>query len=197
MKNTSVAAGVGGNLLLFFIKLYIGISSNCLSVYCDAINNLGDTAACGIALASFLLIRRMDERRGVRTQSLSTLFISIFIAVTGVYFIYNGLERTMYPLPVSYATRYAVLLAATVPLKALLGVVFASFNRKRESAILRALVLDSILDCFITLAALMSLLLIQRVNFAADGIFALITGGVITVSAMRNIIGESRRLIND
>ena len=200
MKNTSAAAGVigvTGNLLLFFIKLYIGISSNCLSVYCDAINNLGDTAACGIALASFLLIRRMDERRGVRTQSLSTLFISIFIAVTGVYFIYNGLERTMYPLPVSYATRYAVLLAATVPLKALLGVVFASFNRKRESAILRALVLDSILDCFITLAALMSLLLIQRVNFAADGIFALITGGVITVSALRNIIGESRRLIND
>lgn len=200
MKNTSAAAGaigVAGNLLLFFTKLYIGLSSNCLSVYCDAINNLGDTAACCVALASFLLIRKMNERQSGRTQSLSTLFISIFIAVTGAYFIYNGLERTMYPLPVSYATRYAVLLAVTVPVKALLGVAFHAFNKKRESAVLKALVLDSILDCFITLTALMSLLLVKRINFAADGIFAIVTGAVITVSAIKNIIGESRRLIND
>ncbi len=43
----------------------------------------------------------------------------------------------------------------------------------------------------------MSLVLIQKVNFAVDGIFAVITGGAITVSAVRNIIKETKFLIND
>ena len=200
VKNAAIKAGaigLAGNLLLFFVKLYIGISSNSLAIYCDAINNLGDTFACGIALLGFFMIKKMSERQSLRTQSLCTLFISLFIAATGCYFVYNGLERLMYPMPVSYSVKYAVMLAATIGVKILMGLMFRAFNRGADSSVLKALFLDSFLDCFITLAALMSLILIQRVNFAADGIFAIATGSIITLSAIRNILQEAKYLIND
>jgi cation diffusion facilitator family transporter len=199
-KNAGLIAALLGVVLNFSLcltKVFIGISSNSLAIYCDAINNLGDCFACVIALLGFALVKKQTERQRIRTQSLFTNYISVFIAVTGIYFVYNGIERMMYPLPVSYAVRYAVTLAVTIVIKFLMGIMFRAFNKKEGSPVLSALSLDSFLDCFVTLAALMSLVLVEKVNYAVDGLFAIITGSIITVSAIKNIIKESKALIID
>ena len=185
------------NFLLFLTKLYVGVATNSLSVYCDAVNNLGDTFACGLAVLGFALSRRMETRRAGRTQSLLTFVISIVIAVTGFYFAYNGLERLLYPLPVSYSAGYAAAVGATIGVKLLLALLFRHANKTTPSPVLRALTLDSVLDCFITLFAWMGLFLIVRVRFAADGLFAILCGAVITVSAVRAVIAEAKYLINE
>ena len=200
LKNKLLAASVFGftaNFLLFLVKVYVGISSSSLSIYCDAVNNLGDTFACAAALGGFLLIRRLGERQSLRLQSLLTFVISLIIALTGGYFVYNGLERVMYPLPVSYLTKYAVIISITIIVKLLMGLFFRFINKKEGSAVLKALELDSFLDCFITLSTLMSLVLVGKLGFAADGIFAIITGSVITVSAVKSLVHETKYLIND
>lgn len=200
MKNYGTAAAVTGtalNFMLFLTKVYIGISSNSLSIYCDAINNLGDTFACIIAAAGFLLVRKYTERQSARTQSLFTFVIDLIIAVTGAYFVYNGMERVLYPLPVSYSSKYALVILATIVVKIVMAIVYSVFNSKAPSPVLKAMVTDSILDCFITLATLMSLFLVPRTEFAVDGFFAIITGLAITVSAVKNIIEQSKYLIND
>ena len=50
------AFGIVCNFLLFLVKLFVGISSNSLAVYCDSINNLGDIFASLIALFGFIFI---------------------------------------------------------------------------------------------------------------------------------------------
>ena len=200
VKRTALAAVVAGaavNFLLFLVKLYVGVATNSLSVYCDAVNNLGDTFACGVAVLGFALSRRLDARRAGREQSLATFVISIVIAVTGFYFVYNGLERLLYPLPISYSAGYAAVIAATIAVKLLLALLFHRAGKASPSPVLRALVLDSMLDCFITLFALMGLFLIVRVRFAADGVFAILCGAAVTVSAVRAVSAEARYLINE
>lgn len=200
MKNIGIIAsaiGLVANFALFLTKIYVGISSNSLSIYCDAINNLGDTLACAIAVGGFLLAKRMSDLHSTRAQSLCTFVISIIIAVTGGYFVYNGVQRLFYPLPVSYSKKYAVVIIATIFVKVLMGVMFIAFNRRAHSTVLRAMVLDSFLDCFVTLFALMGLVLVARVNFAVDAVFAIITGTMITVSALRTIVAESKYLITN
>lgn len=189
--------GIFVNLMLFFIKLYIGISANSLAVYCDAVNNLGDTLSCAVALAGFFALKRLDEKKANRLQSLCTFVIELVITFTGGYFVYNGLERLFYPLPVTYSKKYAVLIAVTVLVKALMAVMYKAFNKKANSAVLKAMILDSVLDCFITLFALMSLILVAKVNYAVDGVFAIITGSAITVTAIRELISQVKYLIND
>lgn len=189
--------GLVANFGLFLTKLYVGISSNSLAIYCDAINNLGDTFSCVIGILGFILITKMSEIKSKRTQSLFTFVISIIIAVSGIYFVYNGADRLLYPLPVSYTVKYAIIIILTVFAKIIMGIMYALFNKKQKSAMLKALVLDSFLDCFVTIFALMSLFLIGKINFAVDGIFAIITGGMITASAIKNIVEESKYLINN
>lgn len=193
----ATAIGVFANLLLFFIKLYIGISANSLAVYCDAVNNLGDTLACAVALAGFFAVKRLDETRSCRLQSLCTFVIELVITFTGCYFVYNGLERMLYPLPVTYSKKYALLIAVTIPAKALMAAMYKAFNKKADSAVLKALILDGVLDCFVTLFALMSLLLVAKVNYAVDGVFAIITGSAITITAVRELISQAKYLINN
>ena len=60
---------------------------------------------------------------------------------------------------------------------------------------LKALEMDCYLDCFVTAAALMSLVLNDVVHFPIDGTFAVIAGAFITVSAIKNVIREAKYLI--
>jgi divalent metal cation (Fe/Co/Zn/Cd) transporter len=63
--------------------------------------------------------------------------------------------------------------------------------------VFKAMVLDSFLDCAVTLFALMGLFLITKLNFSIDGIFAIIVGIFVTVSAVKNIIEQTKFLINN
>ena len=198
MKNAGLKAVIFGavlNFTLAVIKLYIGISSNLLTIYCDAVNNLADNFSCVLAIGGFILVKKLGEKQSERAQSLCTFVISAIVAVTGIYFVYNGLERFLYPTPVVYSIKYAVLIAVTVGVKIFMAVMYKAFNKHENSDVLRALVTDSILDCFITVAALMSLFLVSKLNYAVDGVFAIVTGGIITVSAIRSLIKEAKFLV--
>lgn len=200
IKKPALMAGIIGcavNFILFLTKLYIGFASNSLSIYCDAVNNLGDTFSCVIAIFGILLSLKLGQNEGERAQSLASFVISAFITVCGIYFVYNGLDRVMYPLPVSYFLKYALIIIATIFVKILLALLFFFANKKQPSPVLKALFLDSVLDCFITLFVVMGLFLIKKINLAIDGYFALICGGVITAFAIKNIIGEAKYLITD
>lgn len=200
MKNIHITAvSIGGlvNLGLFFAKLYVGISSNSLAVYCDAINNLGDTFACIIGIIGFIFAKKTGERKQKRIQSLCTFVISIIICVTGAYFVYNGMERLMYPLKISYSNEYALIISITIAVKIIMGVMFIAFNKREPSPVLKALVTDSFLDCGITLFTLMGMFLIVKVQFAVDGIFAIVIGTAVTVSSLKNLIQQAKYLVND
>lgn len=200
MKNAGLKAVIIGavlNFALVIIKFYIGVSSNSLTIYCDAVNNLADTISCGIAIIGFVLIKKLGEKQSDRLQSLCAFVINIFIAVTGFYFVYSGLERMMYPLPVGYSLKYVILLGATVFVKIAMGFMYRAFNKSENSTVLRSLVLDSFLDCFITVAALMSLILVAKIRYAVDGAFAIVTGGFIFAAAVKGIINEAKFLVNN
>lgn len=189
--------GIFMNFALFAAKLYVALSANSLSVYCDSVNNLLDVISCVLGLVAFILCARLDDRQAQRLQSLCTFVIGLIITLTGVYFIYNGIQRTLYPAPITYSIIYVKMLTVTIPAKALMAYVYRRLNRGIDTSVLKALLLDSLLDCAITAFALIGLLLVPEVGFALDGAFAISLGGVITVTAVSSTLKEARHLIND
>ena len=112
MGKLGIKAAVFGlmtNFILFLIKLYISVSSNSLTIYCDAVNNLADTLSCIVALAGFIIILKVSERKSKRIQALASFLIGIALIAVGLYFAYNGLERLMYPIAVSYSVKICVI----------------------------------------------------------------------------------------
>lgn len=199
MGKTGVKTAVFGftlNFALFLIKLFVSISSGSLAIYCDGINNLGDTLSCIIALIGFILAIKLNERKNSRAQALASFVIGLILAVTGGYFAYNGVERFLYPVQISYSFKYAILIAVTVIVKLIMGIVYLSVNKKHSSPVYKALITDSFLDCVVTACTLMSLTLSVKINFAIDGIISVIIGIAVAVSAIKSIIEQSKYLIN-
>lgn len=185
------------NFVLFLIKLFVSISSGSLAIYCDGINNLGDTLSCIIALVGFLLIMKQGERKSMRIQALAAFVIGLILAVTGAYFAYNGVERLMYPVAISYLKKYALLIAVTILVKAIMGIVYYRLNKKSKSPVLKTLIADSILDTVITISALLSLTLSVKINFAIDSVISVAIGLIVCVSAVRTVISQGKYLISD
>lgn len=189
--------GLTLNFILFLIKLYVSISSGSLAIYCDGINNLGDTLSCIIALTGFLFAIKLNETKSSRAQALASFVIGLILAITGGYFAYNGVERLLYPVQISYSFKYAVLIATTILVKLVMGIVYLSVNKKHPSPVYKALITDSFLDCVVTACTLMSLTLSVKINFAIDGIISVAIGLAVAVSAVKSIVEQSKYLINN
>lgn len=200
MGKTGVKAAVFGltvNFALFLIKLYVSISSGSLAIYCDGINNLGDTLSCIIALVGFALAIRLDEKKSSRAQSLASFVIGLILAFTGAYFAYNGIERLMYPVPISFLYKYAILISVTALAKLIMGIVYFKINKKHASPVYKTLIMDSFLDCAVTLSTLISLTLSVKINFAIDSILSIVIGIAVATSAVKTLWAQCKYLIND
>lgn len=202
-KNRIFAAGAGAgvNLLLFFIKLYIGLSVNSIAIYTDALNSLADCAVCVAAIIGFILIsagrnQKYPFGKG-KSEELLNLTVSAVIVIAGCAFAYASLERFMYPVPVWYSSLYAVIIAATAAVKLALFLFYRTISKKYGSETMNGIAADSVLDFFITLCTLFSFTLSSKLSFSVDGIagiiisIILIVQGVkMTASACKKIIGR-------
>ncbi|MGN1201646.1 MAG: cation diffusion facilitator family transporter [Eubacterium sp.] len=189
--------GFIANFILFLVKLYISVSSNSMSIYCDAVNNLADTLFCIVALAGFIIILKLDERRSKRVQALASFVIGIALVAVGFYFAYSGIERLMYPTAVSYSKKYALLVALTIAVKIVMGIIYIFINKKQASPVFKTLILDSFLDSGITLVALVGFTLATKINYAIDGVFSVIIGIAVAVSAFKTVAEQTKFLVNE
>lgn len=193
-----IVAGIV-NLILFFIKYYIGVHTNSLCIYTDSINNLMDTLSLCLALVGISFINKPATDRFKfgfgRMESITTFIMSLIMTVAGCSFAYNSLSRLMTPVPVWYFSKYAVIIGLTCLVKLLLGVVFNFRYKKTKSSVLKTVMLDSYLDCAITLMTLISFTLSNSIGFAFDAVLGLIISLIIAILGIRLIISSISELI--
>ena len=199
-KNKTVSAACAAvlcvNLLLFFTKLFIGLSANSISVYSDAVNNLFDSLSGALAFGSAIAVSRGSGYFAAKTEQLLSFIISCFIGFSGFYFLYSSAERLMYPTPVWYTQKYFILLCATTAAKLLLFFILRVFSRKKASPVIRLMATDSLLDFFIGLTTLLTLWLTKNGSYAFDAVCGIIISCVVLVSAVKGIVGAVKLLIN-
>ena len=190
--------GVLCNFILFLIKLYVGISTTSLAIYCDSVNNLGDTFSCLIAILGFaFVLKTNNEKKGDRIQSLSSFVIGIIVAVTGASCVYTGLERFMYPVQVSYSIRYALLICVTAVVKLAMGLIYMRIDEKSPSPVIKTLILDSFLDFGITVSTVCGLFLVEKLNYAVDGVLGIAIGISIVISSSKSVWQQAKKLVNE
>lgn len=182
------------NLILFSVKLFIGLSSNSISVYSDAVNNLFDSLSGILTLGSVFFAGSGYFKK--KTEQLLSFIIACFIGFSGIYFLYSSFERLMYPTPVWYTQKYFILLCATTAVKLLLYFVLKKTSAKNSSPVTRLMATDSLLDFFIGLTTLLTLLLSKSGNYAFDAICGIVISIVIIVSAVKSTVNAVKQLIN-
>lgn len=185
-----VSVGAAVNLFLFFIKLYIGLSSNSVAIYADSLNSLIDSIVCltvavGFGVASSGSNAVYPFGKG-RIEELTELLISVVIIASGAAFAYTSFERVLYPVPVWYSTLYAVLIAVGAVIKLLLSAFFTVFSKKLGSETVKGIASDSRLDFFITLCTLLSFTLSSKTEFSVDGAAGIIISTVLIIGGIKS-----------
>lgn len=193
----AVAAGAGVNLLLFFAKLYIGLSTNSIAVYADSLNSLTDFGVCTAAAVGFFVASVAPDKnypygRG-RAETLTELLVAAVIFASGFAFAYMSFERVLYPVPVWYSSLYAVIIAVTASVKLAMALLFLKASKKLGSDAVKGIAADSGLDFMITLCTLISFVLSPKAGFSVDGIAGILISLVLIVqgiNAFRIALGK-------
>ncbi len=187
-----VLIALSADLILFFVKLYIGVSSSSVAIYSDAINNLLDAISCLMCVAAAQLMAK-PARPGfpdgyARAEDVCSFLMSILILLTGVYVGYTSLDRLLYPRPVTFQVMYAVLIALGAAVKLGLFLLFRRFyNRKLDSDIFRTISQDSLADFFSTCVILLSFAVTHFGKLQLDAAAGMAMSVFIIINAVRLI----------
>ena len=187
------------NLLLFFVKLYVGLSANSITVYSDAVNNLFDSLSGGISFAGLFAISRAADLSAAHTlkkgEQLFSLLISVLLTFTALYFFYSSLERLVNPWPVSFTSLHVWALLGTALAKLGMLFVYRRGNRKTPSGVLRLMAMDCLLDFFITLTSVFTLWLSAKGAFRADAVCGVGISIAIAAPAVKSVLTNAAALV--
>ncbi|MDO4847324.1 MAG: cation diffusion facilitator family transporter [Clostridiaceae bacterium] len=198
-KSLICALAAAADLALFSVKLFVAVSSNSISIYVDSLNSLADMLVAVIAVIGFrVALMPADEKHPFgygKIEEVVNLLLSLVILLTGLAFVYTSLQRLLYPVPVWYMFKYALLIAATAAVKLAMVFGFGAAEEKFNSAILKNMKIDSILDFFISVCIVVSFTLTQKLGYSIDSVMGLVASIIIVISGVKSLISSLGLLI--
>lgn len=182
----SGAVGIACNLLLFLLKLVVGLLVHSVSVTSDAFNNLSDAAS---SVISFIGVRMADRPADKehpfghgRIEYISALVVSFLVMEVGLTLFKSSLDKIFHPDTLRFSLPSLVILTASIAVK----LWMAHFNRvlgqKINSSVMKAAAADSIGDVLATSATILTLAVYGIWGWNIDGIVGLIVSIVIIIA---------------
>lgn len=170
--------GIICNVLLFAMKLAIGLLTGAISIAADAINNLSDGLSCLISLIGFKLAGKApDEKHPFgygRTEYLAGFVVAFLICMVGAEFAKTSVDRIFHPTTVKFSPVLLVILAATMLVKLWMGLFNREMGNRIDSTVLRAAMQDSINDVITTSVVLIGQISAQFTTLPIDGYVGLL-----------------------
>ena len=203
-KTGKLSGGVGivCNLLLFGLKLLVGIVSGAVSITADAMNNLSDATSSVVTLVGFKLAEKPadeDHPYGhARYEYLSGLAVAAMIIVIGFELAKSSVEKIITPTAVAFSVPVLLVLVGSVLVKLWLSHFQKHLGQRIRSAALLAAATDSCNDVLATGAVLAALTVEHFTNLRIDGfvglgvaVFILYSGVSMAKQTISPLLGET------
>lgn len=194
--------GIVFNLLLFFIKLFVGIITGSIAVTADAFNNLSDTISSIITILGFRLSNLPPDKEHPfghgRSEYIASLIMSFIILMVGLDFAKSSITRILNPTPVHFDILTFILLLITIIVKIWLSLFNRFIGKKINSKALEISAFDSLGDVFASSIVLISFVVARFTSIPLDGyvglfvsLFILYAGYKLLRETISPLLGES------
>ena len=198
----SGVVGIVCNVLLFVLKLVIGVITNSVSITADAINNLSDCLSSVISVVSFKVSGRKPDARHPfgygRVEYVAGLLVSFLIVYVGIEFIKTSVDRILHPQQTECSIVLLLILGISVFLKLWMGMFHKKIGKRISSTVLLAAMQDSINDVITTLVVICGMVLSRFTALPVDGfvgiavaVFIILAGVNIAKDTMTPLLGTS------
>ena len=171
--NLAGAIGIIVNVLLFTIKLSVGLLAGSVAVMADAFNNLSDAASSIITIIGFKMANKPADAEHPfghgRIEYISALIVSFLVMLVGLQFVKSSLERITNPATVKFEVIPFLLLLVSIFFKLWLSKFNKSIGHRINSSALKAAATDALGDVFTSSTVVISFLLAKFTQFPLDG----------------------------
>lgn len=194
--------GIVCNIILFTVKLLVGIFTGSVSTTADAVNNLADASSSIFSLIGFKLAAKpadADHPYGhARYEYLSGLMVAVLIMVIGVELLKGSIDKIINPVAVSFSWISVILLSLSVLAKLWMSVFNGKVGKRINSSALTATAADCRNDVITTLAVIIAMIASHYLDFELDGyigvavaLFILYTGFGLVRETLDPILGKA------
>jgi cation diffusion facilitator family transporter len=194
--------GFISNVILFVIKLTVGILINSVSVMADAFNNLSDGASSVIGYFGVKLAGRPADKEHPfghgRLEYITALGVSFIILQVGLTLFKSSFTKILKPETIKFNPILIGILILTILVKIWLMIFNRKLGKRIKSNVLLATATDSMGDVIVTSATVVSTIIAGVTGWQIDGymglvvsVFVMIAGIGIAKDTLEPLLGQA------
>ena len=184
--NLAGIVGIVTNLMLFIIKLFVGLFSNSVSILADAFNNLSDAASSIITIIGFKMANKPADAEHPfghgRIEYITAMIVSFMVMLVGLQFVKTSFQKIINPTPVTFELWPFILLLISIGFKFWLSKFNKSIGNKINSSTLKATATDAMGDVFTSTTVVISFLISKFTTLPIDGYIGIVVALAIVYS---------------
>lgn len=193
------SVGILLNIILFGLKLAVGIVSSSVSITADAFNNLGDAGSSLMSLFGFILSGQRADREHPfghgRIEYIAGTVISVVIIFVGIELIKSSVSKIIKPGEFVFNRYVCTVLIVSIAVKLYMAFYNNSASEKTGSASLRAVALDSVSDSISTFAILLSSVFMHFTDIYIDGWVGVVISVLIIRTGIKSLTETAAPLL--
>ena len=184
--NLAGIVGIVTNLILFIIKLSVGLFSNSVSIFADAFNNLSDAASSIITIIGFKMANKPADAEHPfghgRIEYITAMIVSFMVMLVGLQFVKTSFQKIINPTLVTFELWPFILLLISIGFKFWLSKFNKSIGNKINSSTLKATATDAMGDVFTSTTVVISFLISKFTTLPIDGYIGIVVALAIVYS---------------
>ncbi len=198
----SGGVGIFCNVLLFALKLAVGLAVQSVSVMSDAFNNLSDAASSVISFVGAKLANQpADEEHPFghgRMEYIVALAVAFIVIEVGLSLFKSSVDKVLHPMDMTFSVVSVAILAASILVKLWLAYFNKGLGEKINSSVMKATAADSLGDVLATTATVVALVIYGIWGINLDGwiglgvsVVVMLAGVNIAKDTLAPLLGEA------
>lgn len=180
--------GIFCNVLLFSVKLTIGLILSSLAVTADAFNNLSDAASSIISFVGVKMAGKPADAEHPfghgRIEYIAALIVSFLVIEVGFTFFKSSISKIMHPEEITFDLVPFIILILSILVKLWMAFFNNKLGKRIDSKVMLATAADSLGDIITTSATVISIVICHFTSINVDAIAGLIVSGIVIWSGV-------------
>ena len=180
--------GIFCNVLLFSVKLAIGLILSSLAVTADAFNNLSDAASSIISFVGVKMAGKPADAEHPfghgRIEYIAALIVSFLVIEVGFTFFKSSISKIMHPEEITFDPVPFIILILSILVKLWMAFFNNKLGKRIDSNVMLATAADSLGDVITTSATVISIVICHFTSINVDAIAGLIVSGIVIWSGV-------------
>lgn len=180
--------GIFCNVLLFSVKLAIGLILSSLAVTADAFNNLSDAASSIISFVGVKMAGKPADAEHPfghgRIEYIAALIVSFLVIEVGFTFFKSSISKIMHPEEITFDPVPFIILILSILVKLWMAFFNNKLGKRIDSKVMLATAADSLGDVITTSATVISIVICHFTSINVDATAGLIVSGIVIWSGV-------------